>query len=35
MDTPNYPDRQAQLVRVMLAILGGVLLVVGWYRWAT
>jgi hypothetical protein len=34
MSLPDYPDRQAQLVRLMLAILGAFLLVVGWYRWA-
>lgn len=35
MPSPTYPDRQAQLVRLMLAILGAFLLTVGWYRWAT
>ncbi len=35
MDTPNYSDRQAQLVRLVLAILGAFLLVYGWYQWAT
>jgi len=31
---PNVitPDRQDMLIRLMLAILGGALLVVGWYR---
>jgi hypothetical protein len=27
-------DRQAQLVRLILVIVGAVLLAVGWYRWA-
>ncbi len=27
-------DRQAQFVRVVLAILGAALLAIGWYRWA-
>jgi hypothetical protein len=35
MDMSHYPDRQAQLVRLMLAILGAFLAIVGWYRWAT
>jgi hypothetical protein len=26
-------DRQAQLVRTLLAILGAALLATGWYRW--
>jgi hypothetical protein len=30
----NVVDRQAQLVRLILAILGAVLAVVGWLRWA-
>jgi hypothetical protein len=35
MSTPDYPDRQAQLVRLLLALLGAFLSIVGWYRWAT
>jgi hypothetical protein len=27
------PDRQAQLIRLMLMIVGAFLLVVGWIRW--
>ncbi len=30
----NVVDRQAQLIRLILAILGAVLAVVGWLRWA-
>jgi hypothetical protein len=26
------PDRQEMLIRLMLAIVGGALLVIGWYR---
>ena len=29
------PDRQDMLIRLMLAILGGALLVVGWYRFVS
>ena len=29
----SSPDRQAQLVRLMLMIVGALLLVVGWVRW--
>ena len=35
MATPNTVDYQAQLVLLMLVILGAILAVVGWYRWAT
>jgi hypothetical protein len=28
------PDRQAQLVRLLLMIVGAALLAVGWIRWA-
>jgi len=31
---PNLPDRQAHLVRAILAILGLILSGVGWLRWA-
>jgi hypothetical protein len=34
MATLNTVDRQAQLVRLILAILGAVLALVGWARWA-
>ncbi len=27
------PDRQAMLIRLLLAVLGFSLLVIGWYRW--
>jgi hypothetical protein len=30
----NVVDRQAQLIRLILVILGAVLAVVGWLRWA-
>ena len=33
MMTSN-PERQAQLVRLVLMIVGVILLAVGWYRWA-
>jgi hypothetical protein len=35
MATPNTVDRQAQLIRLILVILGAILAVVGWYRWAS
>ena len=31
--TVKYADRQAQLIRLILVILGAVLAVVGWLRW--
>jgi hypothetical protein len=31
----NDIDRQAQFIRLILFILGAVLMIVGWYRWAT
>jgi hypothetical protein len=34
MMTLNNVDRQADIVRLILAILGAVLGVVGWARWA-
>ena len=34
MATPNTVDRQAQLVRLMLVILGAILTIVGWARFA-
>jgi hypothetical protein len=35
MVTPETVDRQAQLMRLILVILGAILAVVGWYRWAS
>jgi hypothetical protein len=35
MPTTNSPDRSRQMVWTLLAIVGAVLAVVGWYRWAT
>ena len=35
MATVNETERQANLVRLLLVILGLALAVVGWYRWAT
>jgi len=32
---PNSPDRLSQRVWFMLAILGAILCLVGWYRWAS
>ncbi len=29
------PDRQAMFMRLLLAILGATLLLIGWYRWAS
>jgi hypothetical protein len=29
----DVPDRQAQIVRALLAVVGIVLLVAGWLRW--
>jgi hypothetical protein len=34
MATLNDVDWQAQLIRLILAILGAVLAMVGWARWA-
>jgi hypothetical protein len=30
----NTPDRQAMLVWTMLSIVGAILCIIGWYRWA-
>jgi hypothetical protein len=30
----NSPDRMSMRVWLMLAVLGAVLCIVGWYRWA-
>jgi hypothetical protein len=30
----DIPDRQALLVWTMLALVGAILSIVGWYRWA-
>lgn len=32
---PDNPDRQAQIVRALVAALGALLAGVGWLRWAT
>ena len=34
MTTPNSADQQAQYIRLVLAILGAALALVGWARWA-
>jgi hypothetical protein len=34
MATLNTVDRQAQVIRLILAILGAALAIVGWARWA-
>jgi uncharacterized membrane protein YidH (DUF202 family) len=31
--TVKYVDRQAQIIRLILVILGALLAVVGWLRW--
>jgi hypothetical protein len=31
--TVKYVDRQAQIIRLILVILGAVLAIVGWLRW--
>jgi hypothetical protein len=28
------PDRQARAVKLMLAVVGAVLMAVGWFRWS-
>ena len=35
MATSNDSDKQSRFIWFLLAILGLILLVVGWYRWAT
>jgi hypothetical protein len=35
MATPNDPNSQSRLIWVIVVILGAVLAVVGWYRWAS
>ncbi len=35
MATPDFVDRQALLLRLLLAIVGVVLAVIGWWRWMT
>ena len=35
MPKSDATDRQAQLVWLMLTIVGAILAVVGWYVWAT
>jgi hypothetical protein len=34
MDT-NSPDRLSSAIWLLLAVLGAVLCIVGWYRWAS
>jgi hypothetical protein len=34
MAISRTPDRQSQLVWSALAVLGAILSIVGWYRWA-
>jgi hypothetical protein len=29
------PDRQSRAVRLMLAVVGAVLLAIGWFRWSS
>ena len=31
---PHSVDRQSQFLWVVLSILGALLMIVGWYRWA-
>ena len=35
MANAHTPDRQSQLLLLILMLLGTFLAVVGWYRWAT
>jgi hypothetical protein len=35
MSSANTPDRQSQLIWLLLAIVGAILCGVGWYRWVT
>ena len=34
MSLLDAPDRQSQFIRLVLAMLGALLAVVGWLRWA-
>ena len=34
MTIPNTVDRQAQFIRLIVAIVGALLAIVGWARWA-
>jgi hypothetical protein len=34
MATPNDSNRQNRMMWIVLAALGAILCVVGWYRWA-
>ena len=34
MSLLDVPDRQSQFIRLVLAMLGALLAVVGWLRWA-
>ena len=33
MSTPNDSNRQNRVVWAVLAVLGAILCIVGWYRW--
>jgi hypothetical protein len=35
MSNSNEPDRQSRFVWLLLVIVGAILCLVGWYRWAT
>ena len=35
MSNAHTPDRQSQLLLLMLMLLGTALAIVGWYRWVT
>jgi hypothetical protein len=35
MSNVEAPDRQVRLLWLMLSIVGAVLGIIGWYRWAT
>jgi hypothetical protein len=35
MSNVEAPDPQLRLLRLVLAIVGAVLGIIGWYRWAT
>ena len=35
MANAHTPDRQSQLLLLMLMLLGTMLAIVGWYRWVT
>jgi len=35
MASVHTPDRQSQMLLLLLMLLGTVLAIVGWYRWVT